>query len=188
MQDELNEVNEVNRDILVRLLEYCKYLYEEEKERTNRLNDAVKVYIAFLTFILGVGAFKILTIDKLQQLLKNSPTNRTFVIFGVVLFAISVLAFFTSFVFTILILRIWRFERLSNPRKISIKATFMENQNDLLSVIIADYIVACDRNHNINNNKASFLSRALFFLITGLVFLVISLLIISSVSLWGGSI
>jgi len=37
--------------VLMRLLEYCKYLYEEEKDRTDHLNNAVKIYLAFFNYV-----------------------------------------------------------------------------------------------------------------------------------------
>ena len=180
------QLNQIDRDILVRLLEYCKYLYEAEKERTSNLNNSVKVYIAFLTFILSVGAFKTLSIEKLVSLLKKASVDRTFAVFGIALFALSVLSLFISFVFTILILRIWRFERLSNPLVTAIRSVYMETENELLSALIANYIVASNRNHNINDQKAKLLSYALFSLIIGLALLVISLFVLGGISLWPG--
>lgn len=54
------EVNKIHENILQSLLDYSKYLYEEENERRDRLNNAVKVYIGFLTFILAIGVFRLI--------------------------------------------------------------------------------------------------------------------------------
>jgi len=86
------EINKVDKNILIRLAEYCRYMYEEEKERTNRLNDAVKVYIAFLTFTLGIVVFKMGPIKKMTTLSNSMPLH-TCRILGVVLFYVSLFVF-----------------------------------------------------------------------------------------------
>lgn len=183
-----NELNQIDKNIQVRLLEYCKYLYEEEKERKNNLNDSVKTYIVFLTFILGVGVLKILPLEKLILLLKNKSINQNFIIFSIIVFSLSIFIFFISLIFTILILKTWKFERPSDPKITTLKSVCMENENELLSSIIADYIIACNRNHAINDKKAKLLSYALFSLITGMIFFIVSLLIFNSIFLWIGGI
>jgi hypothetical protein len=166
----------LEKEILLRILEYCKYLYEEEKERKNSLHAAVKTYITLLTFILGIGLglglIKGLPIDKSIIVSNNNFINIWLIIF----FSISICCFFISLIFTILVLKIWRFERPADPRSISLKSIFMENENEVISDIIADYIIACEKNYNINESKAKLLSRGLFFLITGFILFVISFL------------
>jgi len=50
----------------------------------------------------------------------------------------------------------------------------MESENSLLSAIISDYVIAANKNYEVNENKAKLLSKALFCLIVGLIFFVIS--------------
>jgi hypothetical protein len=57
-----------NRDatrILWRLCDYCKCVYEEEKQRTVRLNDADKTHLAFLALLVAFGLLKYLPIEEL---------------------------------------------------------------------------------------------------------------------------
>jgi hypothetical protein len=181
------EVNKIHENILQSLLDYSKYLYEEENERRDRLNNAVKVYIGFLTFILAIGVFRLIPFEELILLLKN----RTYIvisIFGVIFYGTSVISFFISFIFTILVLKMWPFERLSDPRTMVVKSIFMENKNDYVSSMISDYVVACNANHEINNQKSRLLSWGLTFLIGGFILFVLSVFIIKALGLLQGGI
>lgn len=181
-----NEINTVDKGVLEKLVEYCKYLYEEEKARTIGLNNAVKVYIAFLTITLGMGVFGVLPVERISILLNGTSIDSTYKyvkVSGVVLFYVSVLLFFSSFIFTILVLKVWKFERLCNPKQTALKSVFIETENKMLSVIIADYVIAANRNYEINEKKAKLLSKALFSLVGGLILFSISWFILNGLIL-----
>lgn len=176
------ELNEVDNDILERLLEYCKYLYEEEKERTDRIEKKLNIF----TFVLGGSVLGVLMlpIGKLSMLLSNP--NEGVLVFVVLLFSASILLFLFSSIFTILVYKVRRFEMPSDPKIATIKSISMESKKDLLSAIIADYSIATNRNHDINDKKASHLSKALIFLLAGLVSFALSLFIFNITMLLKG--
>lgn len=161
-----------DKAILIRLLEYCKYIYEEEHQRTNRLNNAVKIYLTFLTITLGIGILKIVPLAEIKNLLKSvsslNPIGPYLELIALSLFYLSAILFGFSFIFTILVLKIWRFERLCDPKDTALKSISLGSENQLLSLITADYTVAANRNYLINEKKARLLSRALFCLISAL--------------------
>ncbi len=181
------DTDKAYEDIQQDLLEYSKYLYEEENERRDRLNNAVKVYIGFLTFVLGIGVFKLISQKELILLLKND-TYPILSIIGAIFFGMSIISFFISFLFTILVLKMWPFERLSDPRINMEKSIFMDHKNDFVSSMISDYVVACNINHAINNEKSQLLARGLVLLIAGLILLAMSLFITKGIVLIHGGI
>jgi len=167
-----NNLRPMNGDVLESILHYSKYLYEEENERRDRLNNAVKVYIGILTFILGVVALRVGNLDQWSLFKYHNLAVvpiATFVLFGA-----SGLTFLASFVYTILVLRMWPYKRLRDPVTMAVESVFLDDLEMHTSSLISDYAVACNVNHTINNEKSRLLSRALAFLIVGLILLSIS--------------
>ena len=162
---------DVNEDVLSLLLEYCKYLYEEEKARTERIEKKVNV------FVLALGASVISILLKIpnsaQSTANMSLAQRTVPAF---LFSMSILLMLASFIFTFFVYRVRDFERLSDPKKMSEKAVMMSNKSDMLSALIADYIVATNKNHQINDTKAKHLRYALALLFAALLAFIIGLI------------
>lgn len=171
---ELRDIQNIDRDILIILLDYCKYIYEEEKTRANLLNNTVKIYLAFLTFALGLGVWKMMPIDKAFLYINRSPHYLNHYYIFKCFFILSLFLFFLSFIFTILVLKVWKFERLCDPKERAINSVFTKNPNKILSIIISDYIVAANRNYEINEKKAKLLSKAVFSLLSGLILLLLT--------------
>jgi hypothetical protein len=147
-------------------------MYSEEKERTNRLNDAVKVYLGFTSFIIGLGVLKVVTADDIAFLFKQPNSLATTASYlkaiGVILFCLSFVLFAISALFTILVLKVWQFERLCDPEQLVVKAVTMEGEPALLSTMIADFAIAANRNYEVNEKKARLLSYGLLALICAL--------------------
>jgi len=171
-----------NDNILNNALEYSRYLYEEENDRRDRLNNAVKVYLGFLTFILGVGVFKLVSFGELILLL-NSQTNHVLSFAGLVLLGLSLTMLIVAFIFTIRVLKMWPFERLCNPRAMAVRSVFLENNKKFMESMISDYVTTCNINHEINNQKSTLLTRALSMLIIGLIMLVTSVFVLKGLVL-----
>ncbi len=137
---------------------------------------------------MGVGVFKAFPVEKVILLASNATANKTLVIVGLFLFLLSISAFFISLIFTVLVLKVWRFERLTDPEQTAIKAIFVESEQELISYIISDYVVACNRNHKVIEKKAKYLSHGLRFLLLGLVLFVTSLFIVNGlIAINGGT-
>lgn len=162
-------------------------MYEEEKGRTDRLNDAVKVYIAFMTFILGFVVFKMFPPEETPVLVSAAIKSNIGIIY-ISLALISFTSFLISFVCTIFVLKIWKFERVCDPRDIVTRSLLWESENELISVIIADYSTAANRNHEINDRKSKLLSKALFSLVVGLAAFAICLFIFYGLPLIRGGV
>ena len=174
MADNMNEKQflKTDREILNHLAEYCKYLYEEEKQRTERLERKVNVFAVALGGSF-VAVFLKLPVGKMKYDLDVSQPQGLII---AILLAVSLLLFILSSLFTFLVYKIREFERLSDPKKMAIKTQSMTHEIDMLSAMIADYTVATNKNHVINNNKARHLSYALLCLLGALLFVVITLL------------
>ena len=167
-QDVATSPGPSERDLYVRLHDYCRHMYEEEKDRSQRLNDAVKVYLGFTSFIVGIGALKLVTVDQLAALFKVQALPVAAAVLstriGTMLFFVSFALFAASAVCTILVLKVWRFERLCDPEHLVVRTAIMESEMDLLSSMVADYAVAANRNYEVNERKAKLLSYGLLFL------------------------
>lgn len=180
-----NDVINTNDVMLSSLLDYFKYIYEEEKDRTKSINDAVKVYILLISFILGAGLYKVLPLNNSFPM--NIDYNDVSIALIInILFLLAVLSFLTSLIFTVLIMKVWKFERLCEPKNKFAQAIILNDYNEYLISVIADYIVTSNRNNYINSQKAILLSRALVFLISGLTLFIIGLILIFISLSFGG--
>ena len=184
MADNMDEqqLSQTDRVILNQLAEYCKYLYEEEKYRTERLERKVNVFAVALGGSF-VAVFLKLPVGKMPSILDVSQLQGFIV---TILFSISLLLFVLSSVFTFLVYKVREFERLSDPKKMAFKTQSMKDEVEILSAMIADYTVATNKNHKINEVKARHLSFALLSLLGALLLVVITLVLINTVLAWNG--
>lgn len=161
-------------ELYTRLLGYCRQMYEEEKERTTRLNHAVTVYLGFTSFVVGYCVLKLVQLDEIAVLFnKQSPPIQMSYqqMTGVILFCVSCALFAVSSTLTILVLKVWRFERLCDPQQVVMKSVRMESDTQLLLDMIADFAVAANRNYQVNEKKAKLLSYGLLTLMSGFILL-----------------
>ncbi|MEW6609535.1 MAG: hypothetical protein AB1414_19175 [bacterium] len=176
------DLKQIDRNILDRLADYCKYLYEEEKERTERIEKKVNIFaIALGGSLIGVllkfpiwKAYSEINVDDNQGVLIT------------ILVITSIILFLLSSLFSFFVYKVRKFERLTDPKKMAEKTILMENESDILSTIIADYTIATNRNHEINNKKVRHLSYALLSLFVALILFITSLLILNISAGWNG--
>ncbi len=162
-----------NKAISIRLLEYCKYLYEDENAKGDRLNGITKIYLSFVTFTFGICILKSANIK--QIIISN---NELFVVKPI--FITSSTLILISFFFTILAVKIRGYERLCKPAKTMIKADSIKYEEELIKDIIADYSVATERNYIMNQKKGKLLRYAMAFYVFGLFVFVCFFMIIYS--------
>nr|VFK54364.1 MAG: hypothetical protein BECKTUN1418D_GA0071000_102220 [Candidatus Kentron sp. TUN]VFK59912.1 MAG: hypothetical protein BECKTUN1418F_GA0071002_11912 [Candidatus Kentron sp. TUN]VFK68915.1 MAG: hypothetical protein BECKTUN1418E_GA0071001_11892 [Candidatus Kentron sp. TUN] len=117
------------------MVEYTKYLYEEEKERTEKFHSATKIYLFFIaSTIAGLGG--VLQWFGLKPLhLQQSGTT----IIEMVVFLLLISSSFTlvlSFIFASLILKGWQVERLYYPKKfITLQSMILERKNLMEAIL-----------------------------------------------------
>jgi hypothetical protein len=168
-------------EVLDRLAEYCQYLYEEEKSRTERIERKMHVFAVALgaTVVVMLGC---LPLSKLSDASVAAGAPRVIVAVPLAI-CIALLALCTVYIFRVY--KVQRFERLTDPKIATVRAMSMRTKSELLSSIIADYAVATNRNHEINERKAEDLSRALILLLGALISFITSLVCLNVLVLWG---
>jgi hypothetical protein len=159
---------------LIRLLDYFKYLYEEEKQRNEKLNSATNTYLVVITFAFSFSAG---LLSWLSPKATNLSTilNDKFQLLLILGLGVSILILLLSLIFTLLVIKVRQFERLCSPVDFATKASIMENEDELISSIISNYVVATERNFLINNKKARFLTLGMQAYLIGFILLLISL-------------
>ena len=156
--------------LLIRQYEYFQYLFEQEQNRAASIVNGAKVYIAFLVFILGSIFLKVLTPEKILTLFANSAVGLTAKFIGISLVILTAMALTAAVVFTILVLKVWSYDRLCDPVERFTETLTMKNELEVLSKSISDFAVAVSRNNRINNKRAEYLTRGLNYLLIGTLF------------------
>lgn len=160
-----------DKEFLEKLLDYCKFVYVEEKARADNLNKTMRIYLAALGFAIGVVILNLTSIDKISALIQETSVHgQTIQTTVIALFIVAAILFVISFISTLLVVKMWDRERPCDPELFVTKSTSIDTINTLLSAIIADYAVAANRNHKINGKKALLLSRALYSFFASLAF------------------
>jgi hypothetical protein len=146
---------------------YFKYLYEEEKDRTDKINSATNTYLVFITFAFsfGSGFLGWFSSNISPSIFSFSSPGR---IIAIAIFGIAVIFLVISLVFTVLVVKVRNFERLCDPEEFAKEAMNYSGLDDLFGLIIANYIVALDRNFLVNNKKTRYLTRGLVTYLVGL--------------------
>lgn len=170
----MNEQERI-RDLLVRQYEYFQYLFEQEQKRAASIVNGAKVYIAFLVFILGSIFLKAITPEKILALFINSSIESWVRFLAVSLIILSAIALFAAVLFTILVLKVWFYDRLCDPIDRFEETLTMRAELEVLSKSICDFAVATSRNNLINNQRAEYLTRGINCLIIGAVLSIITI-------------
>lgn len=177
-----------DKDLLARLAEYVKYLYEEENERRDVLNNTTKIFLGTFAFVVSVGLVKIAAIEKLPSMIlglsNGTLAGKYIALVCTLLLLASVGLFFASFLFTVLVVKMWKRERLCDPQGFVFRAMTMSDEARLLSAIVADYVVAANRNHRINEQKARLLSKALLSFISAFIVFVLTWMLLQTVNIF----
>lgn len=175
--DEVDGTNEKNEfAFLERLLKYTKYLYEEETERSIRLNAIVKVYLTIQTFTLGAVGFKIIdTIQDSQVLLASIATvfhSHTFLPYAALSSGILLVA---SLLLSVMVLDMRKYERLCEPEHFVERSGAFSDEKRLVAAMVSNYVIASKRNFHVGQRKAVYLKASLYtyvFSVSLLLFLV----------------
>lgn len=150
------------------MLEYSRYLYENELARTDKLNDTSKTFILFIssTFTVLLAGLTWVGVDVLSKQTDTiyNPANLA----AASLFLVSVLALVLAFVFVVLSVKIRSFERLCDPLQF-VSANGDKSTDLIKKDITANYTVATARNYKVNARKAWWLFNALFAYLAALV-------------------
>jgi hypothetical protein len=176
------EDNEKYLHVLIRQKDYFQYLYEQEQKRAASIIGGAKVYIGFLVFIIGAIFLKVITADKIIQLFNNSSIPLWSKIVGISFILLSGFSLIIAFLFTILVLKVWSYERLCNPTERFKETISMTNQLEVLSKCLSDFAIVTSRNNKINNKRAKYLSYALAFLLAGSLFALVTSTIINFIT------
>ncbi len=162
------------KDLLIRQYDYFQYLFEQEQKRAASIVGGAKVYIAFLVFILGSILLKVLTADKILLIFASSTTGLTEKIIGGSIILAAVAALTAAVAFTILVLKVWSYDRLCDPIERFKETLGMKNELEVLSKSISDFAIAISRNNRINNARAEYLTRGLNYLLAGSILAIVA--------------
>lgn len=172
------EKNKNKNTYIEELNKYCKYLYEEEKDRTDKINSATNTYLAFITFAFSFGS------GLLGWLSTNIPTPVFSItspgkLIAISMLFIAVIFLVISLVFTVLVVKVRNFERLCEPEEFVSEAMNYSEMDDLLSLMLSNYVVALDRNYLVNNEKTQFLTRGLVTYLIGILLMFVAFALLS---------
>lgn len=181
-----SDLSDLSKDILLRLLEYCRYLYDEEKERTNRIEKKIDVFKIYLSG--GVLVSLILPFGEVHSFVAKGVTIHPLGTIITSFYALSIFMFLSSFVFTVLIYKVEQFESPAESSRLVDRALSAKDEQEFISTIIADYSIAASRNHIINDKKAVYLSKAFFSFFMAVILVIVSLLLSKAISVMSGGI
>ena len=176
------EQNKASINILAKQNEYFQYLFEQEQRRAASIVAAVKVYIAFLVFILGSLFLKLAPINPVVEPPFNGSGPHWQMSIGISLMVLSSVTFSAALFFAILVLKVWSYHRLCDPLDRLKDTLRMTDQLEVLSKSLCDYAIATSRNHKINNKRARYLSKALGFLLSGAILLLLAVTMLAATS------
>ena len=161
-----------NKEVLQRLIEYARYLYEEEVKRAERFHNATKTYLVFIcaTFAGTIGTLKWLDIQP-SKLLPLKFTIRDWALGGIFIFALLIILL--SFILTILVVKTWRTERLCDPHEFFAATVNSTNERHVLELILSNFLVAAQKNGKVNDKKGILLAAASQTYHIGLLLLII---------------
>jgi len=144
---------------LLRVKEYAQYLYEAEDRRAERFQEATKTYLLFIGSTLAgtVGTLKWLDLRPTSLLSRAYSAKEQVVLIALL---IAVLALGASFLMTILVVKVRQREGLCEPRQFLAGAALDNSETEALERIIADFVVAAERNVMLNDEKARLLASA----------------------------
>ena len=139
--------------------EIFRAAYQQETERSTRLESRAKFYLTIVTFYLGAIAFKFSDVLAFAKEYHIAPIF--YISTGILLLA--------SLLFAILSMRIRTYEAPFDPEQI-IKSFGKSPPKDdnFLDQRLVDYTVAINRNRAVNNHVANLLSGSSWLLFAGI--------------------
>lgn len=169
------EDKDKTRELFIRQYNYFQYLFEQEQKRAASIVNGAKIYIAFLIFILGSIFLKVITPDKILILFSTTYISFVIKLIGIILVLLTALSLTISVIFTILVLKVWFYERLCDPIERFQETLIMKDEIEVLSKSISDFAVAISRNNQINNKRSEYLTHGLNYLLAGTFLSIITL-------------
>lgn len=155
------------KDVLIRQQAYFQYLFELEQKRAASIVGGAKVYIAFIVFIFGSIFLKVLNPEKILIIFADSTVGSTAKSIVATLVISATLSLTASIAFTFMVMKVWLYDWLCDPIERLKDTLAMENELEVLSKSITDFVVATSRNNRINNKRVKYLTRGLNCLLLG---------------------
>jgi len=98
---------------------------------------------------------------------------------GILLTILSALSLFLALIFSILVLKVWLYERLCDPIHRLRDTVLMSDEIEVFSKSLCDFAIATERNYKINNKRTKYLSYAIGFLLFGTISTLITVTILN---------
>lgn len=139
---------------------YAQYLYEEEVRRSERLHAVTKTYLIFIgsTF---AGTLTLIDWLELTPSTVGAFTSTIYSMITTIILFVALIALTISLLSTIMVIKIWRIERLCHPMKLLLAfPSTHSTQHELLNTIIHNYISAATHNATANDSKGKLMSFA----------------------------
>lgn len=137
--------------------EFFRSLYDEENNRLSELVNRAKVYLPVVTFFLGVLLLK-------SEWVISVAKGNLIIIF----FFISMFSFFAALVTTIVSLRVMKYKGICDPEDVITQwGKSPPEDEQFFKERIADFAVAAQKNHTLNNTRGSWLHTTGIFLLIG---------------------
>lgn len=161
--------------ILKHLLDYSKYLHEQEDQRNDKLTGVTNIYLVVITFAftLLLGIISLISPTMEESLLGIRQGYQIALLIGLGAAVVLILA---SLFFTMLVVKVRSFERLCNPKEFILEASNIKSEEAVISAVISHYVVSTERNFLVNNRKAMYLALALQSYILGFVILLLTVI------------
>lgn len=159
---------------LNRLLDYSKYLYEQENQRNEKLTSVTNIYLVVITFAFSFmsGLLSLISPSSETALFNLNISKNPVLYIGL---GVAVVLILLSLIFTLLVVKVRSFERLCNPKDYVTEAEHFKTEQELVGSMIAHYVVATERNFLVNNKKAAHLANALQSYVFGFVILLLAI-------------
>ena len=159
---------------LVRLLDYSKYLYEQENKRNEKLSSSTNIYLVVITFTFTLLVGFLGFIPPKQRFMSLGLNDWVYISLSTCL-GISVMLILLALIFTLLVVKVRPFESLCNIKEFIYEAEHYETEEELVGSMITHYAVATEKNIPLNNEKAKFLKLALLSFNIGFIILLFAL-------------
>jgi hypothetical protein len=139
------------------------------------LNSATNTYLVFITFAFTFTAGLLnWLIDPIKILLSKDFTLIQYIF--IISMGLAILLIVLSLIFTILVVKVHKFERLCIPKDFALEMSNVNEESEILTSITSHHIVATERNHMVNNRKAKLLSFGLQAYISGFILFILSVI------------
>jgi hypothetical protein len=159
----------IEQAALEEIAEHCRRLYDEETARMVRINEGARLDRVILGAVLGLAAAVRLPIHAILPSTHDHTPSQGTAFIGAALLLFGGLALVISCVYTFRVLMVREYQRPSDPKVFFARSSIIGTKADVLLRVISDYAVAANHNHTANNFKVRTHSRAVWWLMVGMV-------------------